>query len=88
MDIIIKNALQTSQYIRVISRELALLPEGPKYIVGDINAEPNDLSDLVELMRQGWIDVGCTPECCALQCANKPTCHAECKTGPPTRRDY
>ena len=83
-----KKALQTNQYIKAISRELAQLPEGPKYIVGDINAEPSDLPDLAELLRQGWIDVGGTPECCARECANVPTCHAECKTGPPTRRDY
>ena len=56
-------------------------------VVGDMNANPEDVHDLRELMAQGWIDVGATTHCCTgVPC--QPTCKAAAAIGFGTRRDY
>ena len=55
--------------------------------MGDLNAEPHDVSELRNLLREGWIDVGATRHMCVGE-----VCQATCASHNPnaaaTRRDY
>ena len=82
-----RNAAITSSLIAAIKDEMAVLPTGPKLIIGDINADPQDINELKHLLRGGWVDVGATRHMC-----EGVVCQATCASHNPkasaTRRDY
>ena len=67
---------RTDSLIKISSRELAMQPQGPKAIAGDMNADSSRLLTMQSLTREeGWLDYGanasrwagtdCHPTCCA-----------------------
>ena len=52
------TASRTNSIFIALNRELALLPPLPACIVGDINAETQDIDELTDMLQQGWTDLG------------------------------
>ena len=79
-------ASRASQIMLSAEEELGTLPPSPQRMVGDLNADPHDVTAYHHLTQQGWTDLGAHahPQGAI---ANLPTCLT---TGAlaPTRRDY
>eukprot|EP00973_Karenia_brevis_P079790 11072025-Karenia_brevis.AAC.1 len=72
--------------LRIVFDELQTQPKGPIVILGDLNAEPQDIPTLQAHLDQGdFVDLGAHPNFNKGTVAN--TCYAPNSTGP-TRRDY
>ena len=78
---------RTNKLISATKDEITEQPHGPKFIVGDVNAEPEDLPELMDLLNnQHWTDVGEHAYMWG-QLAEQPTCKAP-NADVKTRRDY
>ena len=81
------RAAATDQIFQAIVSDQALRGVGPTFIVGDINADTEDLPTLSELLaNHGWTDLGAAAATWG-QPASQPTCITK-QSHAATRRDY
>ena len=56
------NAARTDDLLTILQTQLALLPDVPKMIAGDINGAPEAFTTFKNLTNEeGWTDVGMGP---------------------------
>ena len=81
------KAAATDAIFQAIVSDHRLRGVGPTFIVGDINADPDDLPTLSELLaNKGWTDLGAAAATWG-QLASQPTCITK-QSNAATRRDY
>ena len=82
-----KAAADSDHLFHVVAEELRVQPRGPKTIVGDFNAELEDIPAPHALVQhEGWIDVGASAAIWGAS-SNEYTCISP-NSRTPTRRDY
>jgi hypothetical protein len=88
-----KAAARTSDLIRIVFLELKAQPDGPQYIMGDLNASVPDLASLQMALEEtdddhfhAWHDIGAMADLWG-SIPNEPTCRAD-NAKRATRRDY
>ena len=73
--------------VAVCIKEIDKQPPGPVFLVGDFNAEPEDLPEIQHLVKEhNWIDIGANADKWGGQ-AFQPTCLAPSAVDK-TKRDY
>ena len=88
-----KAAARTSDLIRIVFLELKAQPDGPQYIMGDLNASVPDLVSLQMALEEtdddsvhAWHDVGAQADIWG-SIPNDTTCRAPNAVKTATRRD-
>ena len=82
-----RQAARTSQLVGAIRAEMACQPLGPAALVTDLNADTDDIADLLILINEhGWQDLGAQAHRWG-QPDREPTC-LTANSKVPTRRDY
>eukprot|EP00973_Karenia_brevis_P047412 6582859-Karenia_brevis.AAC.1 len=77
---------RTTDLIQIALDELAMQPDGPKMLAGDLNADIDDIISLKCVIDDGsYVDIG---SCIHLtDCIAEPTCFPP-NHGQPHRRDF
>ena len=79
-------AAKTSSMINIFREELRMHPALPTALACDLNAEPKDIAAIMDLLKEGWTDLGEKAQWWG-GLAEQPTCQATNSTHL-TRRDF
>ena len=81
------KAKGTSAIVQACIDDFMLRPPGARFLVGDLNADPDDIAAILALLADlHWVDVGSIASTWG-----SPDCQATCTTkgaNQPTRRDF
>ena len=82
-----KNASKTNLLMQAILKERETQPSGPVLIMGDLNADPENIATTKEMLVNGlWVDVGA--HAARWNGINKEYTCVTARSKAPTRRDY
>ena len=80
------RAASTNRLARAVRAQIEDAPDGPSCILGDVNADAQDIPELAQLLEyEGWTDLGSVAHMWGRE-DNEYTCHMPGCT--PTRRDF